>query len=85
MIDSIRYISGEIKEVQALSTRGFINDVDDFNVDDALVMNFQLESGAIGTVQTSCFKNNTAVAHSESTSIWPLAKKASASATTAWT
>ena len=55
LIDSIRYISGEIKEVQALSTRGFINDVDDFNVDDALVMNFQLESGAIGTVQTSCF------------------------------
>jgi predicted dehydrogenase len=55
LIDSIRYISGEIKQVQAFSTRGFINDVEDFNVDDAVVMNFQLESGAIGSVQTSCF------------------------------
>jgi myo-inositol 2-dehydrogenase/D-chiro-inositol 1-dehydrogenase len=55
LIDSIRYISGEIKEVHAFSARGFINDVEDFNVDDAVVMNFQLESGAIGTVQTSCF------------------------------
>ncbi|WDE96122.1 Gfo/Idh/MocA family oxidoreductase [Lentisphaera profundi] len=55
LIDSIRYISGEFKEVQAFSTSGFIDDVKDFNVDDAIVMNFQLESGAIGTVQTSCF------------------------------
>ena len=58
LIDSIRYISGEIKEVSAFSTRGFINDVEDFNVDDAVVMNFQLESGAIGTVQTSCFSKD---------------------------
>ena len=58
LLDSIRYISGEFKEVQAFSTNGFINDCEDFNVDDALVMNFQLESGAIGTVQTSCFSKD---------------------------
>lgn len=55
LIDSIRYISGEIKQVQALSANGFINNIEDLNVDDAIAMNFQLESGAIGTVQTSCF------------------------------
>ncbi len=58
LLDSIRYISGEFKEVQAYSTSGFINNVEDFNVDDAIVMNFQLESGAIGTCQTSCFTHD---------------------------
>lgn len=58
LLDSIRYISGEFKEVQAFSTRGFIKDVKGFNVDDALVMNFQLESGSVGTVQTSCFSKD---------------------------
>ncbi|WP_018970076.1 Gfo/Idh/MocA family protein [Rubritalea marina] len=57
LIDSIRYLSGEISEVSAYATRGFITEVDDFNVDDAMVMNFHLASGAIGTVQTSCFSH----------------------------
>lgn len=55
MIDAIRYIGGNFKQVQATSTRGFIDDAEGFNVDDAVVLNFTLESGAVGTIQTSCF------------------------------
>lgn len=55
LIDAIRFLSGEIQQVQALSTNGFINDVDGYNIDDAVVMNFQLESGGTGSIQTSCF------------------------------
>lgn len=55
LIDAIRYFSGEVNEVSAYSAQGFITEVPDFNVDDAMVMNFQLASGAIGTVQASCF------------------------------
>ena len=55
IIDAIRFLSGEIQQVQAFSTRGFIKDVEDYNVDDAMVMNFMLENGATGSLQTSCF------------------------------
>jgi predicted dehydrogenase len=55
IIDAVRFLSGEIQQVQALSTRGFITDVEDYNVDDAMVMNFMLENGATGSLHTSCF------------------------------
>ncbi len=58
IIDGIRYIAGDFEEVQAYSTKGFIDNVDDFNVDDAIVMNFRLKSGAIGSIQTSCFTHD---------------------------
>ena len=56
--DAIRYIAGEFEEVSAYSTSGFIDNVADFNVDDAMIMNFRLKSGAIGTIQTSCFTHD---------------------------
>lgn len=56
--DAIRYITGEFEEVSAYSTSGFIDNVTDFNVDDALIMNFRLKSGVIGTIQTSCFTHD---------------------------
>ncbi|MBF0196564.1 MAG: Gfo/Idh/MocA family oxidoreductase [Planctomycetes bacterium] len=55
IIDAIRFIAGEFEEVQAFANKGFINDVDQFNVEDAITMNFRLKSGAIGNLQTSCF------------------------------
>lgn len=58
ILDAIRYISGEFEEVQAMSTSGFIKEVEDFNVDDAIVMNFKLKSGALGSIQTSCFSKD---------------------------
>lgn len=54
-LDAIRFIAGEVDEVSAFSASGFIDDVNDFNVDDAITMNFRLESGAVGNVMTSCF------------------------------
>lgn len=54
-IDLIRYVAGDITEVSAYAAKGFIDDVNDFNVDDAVVMNFRLKSGAVGNVMTSCF------------------------------
>lgn len=56
--DAIRYIAGEFEEVSAYSTSGFIDNVSDFNVDDAMIMNFLLKNGAIGTIQTSCFTHD---------------------------
>ena len=56
-LDAIRYISGEFEEVSAFSNNGFIDDVEDFNVDDSIVMNFRLKSGAIGNAMTSCFSH----------------------------
>lgn len=56
--DSIRYIAGEFEEVNAYSTSGFIDNIPDFNVDDAMIMNFRLKSGTIGTIQTSCFTHD---------------------------
>ena len=56
-LDAIRYISGEFEEVSAFSNSGFIDDVEDFNVDDSIVMNFRLKNGAIGNAMTSCFSH----------------------------
>ena len=58
ILDAIRYVAGEIEEVNAYATSGFIDNVEDFNVDDAMVMNIRLKNGAIGTVQTSCFTHD---------------------------
>lgn len=58
LIDAIRYVAGEIDEVSAYTANGFINDIEDFNVDDALAMNFRLKSGAIGNAMASCFSRN---------------------------
>lgn len=58
ILDSIRFIAGEFEEVQAYSTKGFIDDTEDFNVDDAMIMNFKLKNGTIGSIQTSCFSRD---------------------------
>ncbi len=55
IIDTIRFISGEITEIQALATNGFINNINNYNVDDAIVMNFLTKNRATGSIQTSCF------------------------------
>lgn len=56
-LDAIRYISGEFEEVSAFANNGFIDDVEDFNVDDSMVMNFRLKNGAIGNAMTGCFSH----------------------------
>lgn len=56
-LDAIRYISGEFEEVSACANSGFVDDVEGFNVDDSMVMNFKLKNGAIGNAMTGCFSH----------------------------
>jgi myo-inositol 2-dehydrogenase / D-chiro-inositol 1-dehydrogenase len=54
VVDTARYIVGEIAEVTAFSTRGFVTDVADYTVDDAMTVNVRFISGAIGNFTTAC-------------------------------
>jgi predicted dehydrogenase len=54
LVDAARYIAGEITEVSATATRGFVTDVPDYSVDDAMVVNVRFVSGAIGNFTTAC-------------------------------
>jgi len=54
LVDAARYIVGEIAEVSAFSTRGFVRDVPGYSVEDAMVVNVRFASGAIGNFTTAC-------------------------------
>ena len=55
LVDLSRYLMGEITEVSAYRTGGFMTEVPDFNVDDAMVVNVRFTSGALGAFCTGCF------------------------------
>jgi len=55
LVDLSRYLMGEITEVSAYRTGGFMTDVPDFNVDDAMIVNVRFKSGALGSYSTGCF------------------------------
>jgi len=55
LVDLSRYLMGEISEVSAYRTNGFMTEVPGFNVDDAMVVNLRFESGALGSFCTACF------------------------------
>lgn len=55
LVDLSRYLIGEITEVSAYRTSGFMTEVPDFNVDDAMVVNVRFASGALGSFCTGCF------------------------------
>jgi predicted dehydrogenase len=55
MVDLSRHLVGEITEVSAYATKGFVDDVADYSVDDAAVVNARFAKGAIGTFATGCF------------------------------
>lgn len=55
LVDLSRYLMGEITEVSAYRTGGFMTEVPDFNVDDAMVVNLRFASGALGSFCTGCF------------------------------
>ena len=54
IVDLARYIAGEITEVSAITARGFVTDVANYTVDDAMVVNVRFVSGAIGNITTGC-------------------------------
>ncbi len=55
LVDICRYAMGDIEEVSAYSTRGYMSDTPDYSVDDAMVVNARFASGALATFSTGCF------------------------------
>ncbi|HNX14553.1 MAG TPA: Gfo/Idh/MocA family oxidoreductase [Oscillospiraceae bacterium] len=55
LVDAAVYIAGKITEVSAFAAKGFMTDVNGYNVDDATVINVRFENGAVGNFTTGCF------------------------------
>ncbi len=55
LVDLSRYLVGEITEVSAYTTRGFVTEHAGYSVDDAAVVNTRFASGALGSFATGCF------------------------------
>ena len=54
-MDIARFVAGEIVEVSAFSTSGFIDDVKGFATADAMIVNARFASGALAQFSTGCF------------------------------
>ena len=55
ILDICRYTIGEIDEVSAYATRGFMPEVEGKTVDDAMVVNARFASGGLASFSTGCF------------------------------
>jgi len=55
LVDLSRYLMGEIVEVSAFRTNGFMPEVPDLSVDEGMVVNLRFASGALGSFSTACF------------------------------
>jgi predicted dehydrogenase len=55
LVDAARYIVGEIVTVSAFGATGFVNDVPDYDVFDAMTVNVLFDSGAVGNFSLGCF------------------------------
>jgi myo-inositol 2-dehydrogenase / D-chiro-inositol 1-dehydrogenase len=55
--DMVRYLFGEVVSVSAFGRRGIMEDVEDYDTEDASAVNLKFESGLIGTVYSGCFAN----------------------------
>ncbi len=58
LVDLSRFIVGEITAVHAFAARGFVKDIPDYTIDDAITVNVRFESGAIGNFVTGSFLRN---------------------------
>ena len=53
-VDMIRYVAGEITEVQAYYALRTLDDVQNLDIPDNYAITFTMESGAIGSLSSSC-------------------------------
>lgn len=53
--DMARYLFGEVKAVHATWSKGLMEDVPGYDVEDATCANLQFESGLCGTIFSGCF------------------------------
>ncbi len=54
IFDLVRYIVGEPKLVYATGTRGFVTHMPNYDVEDASAVAIQFESGAVGSLMSTC-------------------------------
>ena len=55
IFDLARYLFGEVKNVFAVERRGLIEDVKDYNIEEASSVTLVLESRLVGTIYSACF------------------------------
>jgi len=55
LVDIARFVAGDIVEVSAFSTSGFIDNVEAYATDDAMAVSVRFASGALGQFATGCF------------------------------
>ena len=53
--DMARNLFGEVKSVHATWSKGLMEDVENYDVEDATAVNLQFESGLCGTIFSGCF------------------------------
>lgn len=53
-VDMIRYVAGEITEVQAYYALRTLGDVENLDIPDNYAVTFRMENGAIGSLSSSC-------------------------------
>lgn len=58
IFDLMRYLCGDVAEVYAVASRGCMNQVEHFDVDDSSVVTMRLKSGAAASIVSSCVANN---------------------------
>lgn len=58
IFDLLRYLCGDVAEVYAMASRGCMNKVEDFDVDDSSVATLRLKCGATASVVSSCVAFN---------------------------
>ncbi len=57
-LDLLRYMMGDVVEVCSYATRGYVNDVEDYDTDDCSVTIARFESGALATIGMGCYSRS---------------------------
>ena len=55
--DMARCLFGEVVAVQAFGRRGIMDDIENYDTEDASAVNLMFESGLIGTIYSGCFSD----------------------------
>ena len=54
IFDLARYLVGEINEVYGQGSRGLMEEIENYNLDDTSCVNLRFENGAIGSISSAC-------------------------------
>jgi predicted dehydrogenase len=54
VVDLARFLLGDVKEVYARATKGFVTGIDKYTNDDASLLSIQFENGAIANITSCC-------------------------------